>query len=154
MRTLTIGSIAKQAGVGIDTVRFYEREGLLREARRTPGGYRVYAPEDVNRLRFIRRAKSLGFSLEEIAELLQLNEGQGSRADVRHLAAQRLADLDHKLRELTAIRDALAVLVQRCSGQGPLKGCPIIEGVLAQSPSNGKSNGKSDDKSDDKETQT
>lgn len=135
MQTLTIGKVAKQAGVGIDTVRFYEREGLLPETQRTTSGYRLYSADDVDRLRFIRRAKTLGFSLEEIAELLQLNAAKGSRASVKRVAEQRLADLDQKLRELTAIRDALATLVQRCSGQGSLKGCPIIEGVLAQDTS-------------------
>lgn len=135
MQTLTIGKAAKQAGVGIDTVRFYEREGLLPEAQRTISGYRLYSLDDVDRLRFIRRAKTLGFSLEEIAGLLQLNAAKGSRASVKRVAEQRLADLDKKLRELTAIRDALATLVQRCSGQGSLKGCPIIEGVLAQDTS-------------------
>lgn len=132
MQTLTIGKAAKQAGVGIDTVRFYEREGLLPEAQRTMSGYRLYSVDDVDRLRFIRRAKTLGFSLEEIAELLQLNAAKGSRACVKRVAEQRLANLDQKLRELTAIRDALATLVQQCSGQGSLKGCPIIKGVLAQ----------------------
>mgnify|MGYP000867950360 CR=1 FL=1 len=132
MQTLTIGKAAKAAGVGIDTVRFYEREGLLPEAQRTMSGYRLYSADDVDRLRFIRRAKTLGFSLEEIAELLQLNAAKGSRASVKRLAERRLTDLDQKLRELTAIRDALSSLVQRCSGQGSLKGCPIIEGVLAQ----------------------
>lgn len=132
MQTLTIGKAAKQANVGIDTVRFYEREGLLPEAQRTHSGYRLYSVDDVDRLRFIRRAKTLGFTLGEIAELLNLNAGKGNRAGVKRLAEHRLADLDQKLRELTAIRNALATLVKRCSGQGSLKGCPIIEGVLAQ----------------------
>lgn len=132
MQTQTIGKTAKQAGVGIDTVRFYEREGLLPEAQRTQSGYRLYSADDVDRLRFIRRAKTLGFTLEEIAELLKLSTAKGSRASVKRLAEQRLTDLDQKLRELTAIRDALSTLVKRCSGQGSFKGCPIIEGVLAQ----------------------
>ena len=132
MPTLTIGKAAKQAGVGVDTVRFYEREGLLARARRTQGGYRLYSADDVDRLRFIRRAKALGFSLQEIRELLDLAAAtSGKRADIRQLAQRRLADLDRKLNELTAIRDALSALVKRCSGQGPVKGCPIIEGVLA-----------------------
>jgi DNA-binding transcriptional MerR regulator len=132
MQAWTIGKAARQAGVGIDTVRFYERSGLLPAARRTAGGYRLYSRDDVDRLRFIRRAKTLGFTLEEISGLLQLNEARGSRAGVKKLAEKRLAELDQKLRELTAIRDALASLVRRCSGTGPLAGCPIIEGVLAQ----------------------
>lgn len=138
MQTLTIGKLAKHSGVGIDTVRFYEREGLLPKAARTHSGYRLYTFNDVDRLRFIRRAKALGFSLEEIAELLSLNAAKGSRASVKKLAQQRLAGLDRKLAELTAIRDALAVLVKRCSGVGPLQGCPIIEDVLAQPPPRGR----------------
>ena len=140
MQALTIGKTAKQAGVGIDTVRFYEREGLLPEARRTQSGYRLYSADDVDRLRFIRRAKTLGFSLEEIGELLSLNSAKGSRASVRKLAQHRLADLNQKISELTAIRDALATLVRRCTGEGPLKGCPIIQGVLAQDAHDRKEN--------------
>lgn len=132
MNALTIGKVAKQAAINIDTVRFYEREGLLPEAQRSPAGYRLYSAEDVTRLRFIRRAKLLGFSLEEIAELLSLNAGNGTRASVKRVAERRLADLDQKLRELTAIRTALGALVTQCTGKGSLKGCPIIEGVLAQ----------------------
>jgi MerR family transcriptional regulator, copper efflux regulator len=86
MATLTIGKAARQAGMGIDTVRYYERAGLLPAAPRTPAGYRLYTGQDVERLHFIRRAKRLGFSLEEIAELLRLNAGQGGRAQVRQLA--------------------------------------------------------------------
>jgi DNA-binding transcriptional MerR regulator len=132
MGRLTIGKAARQAGVGIDTMRYYEREGLLPGLARTQAGYRLYSEQDVERLHFIRRAKRLGFSLEEIAELLRLNAAQGSRSQVRQLAQRRLDDLDQKLRELGAIRSALAALVRRCSGQGPLKGCPIIENVLAE----------------------
>lgn len=132
MQNLTIGKLARRAGVGVDTVRFYERAGLLPRAQRTESGYRLYGADDADRLRFIRRAKALGFSLEEIAQLLQLNAARGSRAAVRKLAEQRLADLEQKIRELSAIRDALAHLVRRCSGRGALAGCPIIENVLAQ----------------------
>jgi Cu(I)-responsive transcriptional regulator len=134
MLGLTIGKLARQSGVGIDTVRFYERAGLLPKAQRTASGYRLYAAGDADRLRFIRRAKALGFSLEEIAELLQLNAGRGTRANVRKLAQRRLADLSRKIEEMTAIRDALSSLVKRCSGDGPVSGCPIIEGVLAKAP--------------------
>ena len=134
MLGLTIGKLARQAGVGIDTVRFYERAGLLPKAQRTASGYRLYEPRDADRLRFIRRAKAVGFSLDEIAELLQLNAGKGTRASVRKLAQHRLDDLNQKLEEMTAIRDALSHLVKRCSGDGPVSGCPIIEGVLAKTP--------------------
>ena len=134
MLGLTIGKLARQAGVGIDTVRFYERAGLLPKAKRTAAGYRLYAPDDADRLRFIRRAKALGFSLEEVAELLQLNAGKGTRASVRRLAQRRLDDLDQRIVEMSAIRDALSHLIKRCAGDGPVSGCPIIEGVLAQTP--------------------
>ncbi len=128
---LTIGRLAQQAGVGIDTVRFYERAGLLPRPLRTAAGYRTYVAADVDRLRFIRRGKALGFSLEEIAELLLLHAGKGRRADVKRLAERRLADLNRKIHELSVIRDSLAHYAKRCSGQGPVAGCPIIEAVLA-----------------------
>ena len=134
MQGLTIGRLAREAGVGIDTVRFYERAGLLPRAPRSAAGYRLYELEDADRLRFIRRAKALGFSLEEIAELLALNAARGSRASVKKLAQRRLDDLESKITQMSAIRDALAQLVRRCSGDGPVKGCPIIEGVLADDP--------------------
>jgi Hg(II)-responsive transcriptional regulator len=132
MHAMTIGKLAKKAEVGVDTVRFYERQGLLPTPHRTDSGYRLYSPDDVDRLRFIRRAKTLGFSLEDIAELLQLNSATGDRADVKRLSQQRLENIELKIRELTAIRDALASLVKRCSGHGSIKKCPIIAGVLAQ----------------------
>ena len=127
---LTIGRLAKAAGVGIDTVRFYERAGLLPQAARTASGYRTYGDADVERLRFVRRAKALGFSLDEIAELLKLAAGQGGRAGVKALAERRLRDLEKKIRELTVFRDALAHYARQCSGHGAVSGCPIIEAVL------------------------
>lgn len=131
MNGLTIGKLARRAGVGIDTVRFYEREALLPRPRRSASGYRLYAAQDADRVRFIRRAKALGFTLTELRELLHLNAGRGSRAAVKKLAQHRLDDLERKIAELAAIRDALAHLVSQCSGAGAVEGCPIIEGVLA-----------------------
>jgi MerR family copper efflux transcriptional regulator len=128
---MNIGHLAKAAGVGIDTVRFYERAGLMPPAARTASGYRTYAEADVERLRFIRRAKALGFSLEEIAELLRLSEGKGGRAGVKALAEKRLLDLDRKIGELTVFRSTLARYAKECSGSGPVEGCPIIGAVLA-----------------------
>ena len=132
---LTIGRLARRAGVGIDTVRFYERARLLPAPSRTPSGYRSYREDDVARLRFIRRAKALGFSLEEISELLALSAGKGGRGTVKALADRRLRDLEQKIRELSAMRDALAHYAHRCSGTGPVSGCPIIEAVLKDDPS-------------------
>lgn len=128
---LTIGRLAKRAGVGIDTVRFYKRAGLLPPPARTPSGYRSYSTADVDRMRFIRRAKGLGFTLDEIAELLTLSSGKGSRSQVKAIANRRLLDLERKLKELTVVRDTLSHYAGRCSGHGPLAGCPIIEAVLA-----------------------
>ena len=111
-------------------MRFYERAGLLNEPRRTASGYRLYAASDVGRLRFIRRAKTLGFSLDEIAELLRLNDGGGRRGAVRALASRRLAEIEQKLTELSRMRDTLRHVVVQCRGDGPLAGCPIIDAVL------------------------
>lgn len=129
MATHTIGHAAKAAGVGVDTVRYYERQGLLSKASRTASGYRLYTPADIQRLQFIRQAKVLGFTLDDIAELLKLQDGAGHRSQVRARAQQRIQDLDRKIRELTAIRDALTTLEKQCHGNGSIKGCPIIEGV-------------------------
>src|SRR5271154_730340 len=108
MSKLTIGRLAKGAGVRIDTVRFYERQGLLGKAPRSEGGYRLYSPADVQRLKFIRRAKVLGFPLTDIAELLALAKEGNNRAQVRSVAQRRLTDLENRIRELNAMREALA----------------------------------------------
>jgi MerR family copper efflux transcriptional regulator len=131
VKRLTIGRLAREAGVGIDTVRFYERAGLMPAAPRTASGYRTYSAADTGRLRFIRRAKALGFSLDEIAELLRLAEGKGGRAGVKAIAQRRLADLEQRIAELTVFRDTLAHYTHACSGHGAVEGCPIIEAVLA-----------------------
>ncbi|MDO9451953.1 MAG: heavy metal-responsive transcriptional regulator [Stagnimonas sp.] len=99
---MTIGAAAKSAGVAVDTVRYYEREGLLASATRTASGYRVFAAADVERLRFIRKAKTLGFTLADIAELLRLQDGGGPRTEVRQRARSRIEDLSRKIAALTA----------------------------------------------------
>lgn len=130
MQKLSIGKIAARAGVGIDTVRFYERTGLLPKADRTASGYRMYGESEAARLRFIKRGKSLGFSLDEIRELLALNDGHGRRSAVRTVAQQRLTEIEQKLAELSRIRKTLRQLLHDCHGDGALDGCPIIEAVL------------------------
>ncbi len=129
----TIGATAKAAGVKVDTVRYYEREGLLSKIDRTASGYRLYSEADIERLRFIRKAKTLGFTLEDIAELLRLQAGGGKRDQVRAKAAVRIEELTQRIQELTAIRDALKSLVRQCHGQGAVASCPIIQGVQAVS---------------------
>lgn len=131
MQKLSIGKIATRAGVGIDTVRFYERAGLLPRPDRTASGYRLYGEAEAARLRFIKRGKALGFTLEEIRELLALNDARGNRATVRRLAQQRLDEIEEKVRELTRIRNSLRGLLRQCHGDGALDGCPIIEAVRA-----------------------
>jgi Hg(II)-responsive transcriptional regulator len=128
----TIGRLAQSAEVNIDTVRFYERQGLLQPAPRSAGGYRLYGESDAQRLRFIRRAKALGFSLEDIAELLRLTEDGHDRAAVKAIAQRRVADLESRIRELERMRSVLAHHAGHCSGRGSVKGCPIIESLLDQ----------------------
>lgn len=131
---MKIGEFARRAGVAIDTVRYYERQGLLPAPARQLSGYRSYQPDDVTRLRFVRRAKTLGFTLEEIRELLALS---GRRDDdmgsLKAAAALKLADVEGKLAELTRIRDGLQTLVEACPGHGALASCPILH-ALDQDP--------------------
>jgi len=128
--SLTIGRLAKAAGVGVETVRFYERQGLLAEPERRSSGYRTYGEAAIARLQFIRRAKELGFTLNEIKSLLELRRDPGSTAaDVRHQARQKIDEIDEKLRSLQQIRAALMRLVDECHGHGPLSECPIVDAM-------------------------
>ena len=128
---MNIGQLARQAGVPIDTIRYYERQGLLPEARRGANGYRQYGSDDIRRLRFVRRAKELGFSLEEIGGLLALSDARGAdMAQVRKTAEEKLGLLQQRIDELVRVRDALRGLVQACPGHGSLEDCPIM-GALA-----------------------
>jgi MerR family copper efflux transcriptional regulator len=127
---MTIGQVANASGMGIQTLRYYEREKLLPAAMRKPSGYRLYQPEAIARLRFIRRAKHLGFSLEEIRQLLKLqDEKPGNRARVKAIADDKVAALDKKIRDLKRMRTVLAHLSETCSGKGPLHDCPIIDAL-------------------------
>lgn len=127
---LTIGKVARGAGLTIDTVRYYEREGLLPRSARTAAGYRRYTGEAVTRLRFIREAKQLGFTLAEIRELLALKIAPGkSCADVRSRAEAKIADIRQRVDQLNRIRRALTRLTAACSGRGPTSECPILESL-------------------------
>lgn len=126
---VTISGLAKAGGVGVETVRYYQRRGLLETPGRPQGGglrggVRAYGPEDVRRLKFIRSAQAAGFTLEQIGELLQLDAGE-DRSRARELAAERLAALDAKIAELREARAALARLANACS-KGEAGPCPII----------------------------
>lgn len=124
---MKIGELAKRAGAGIDTVRFYEREGLLPRPQRQASGYRNYEPSAVARLSFIRRAKALGFTLSEIRELLELSgRREDDMAGLKVAATEKLTDVEAKLAELTGIRDGLRTLIASCPGHGALEQCPIL----------------------------
>ncbi|PTU30410.1 heavy metal-responsive transcriptional regulator [Stenotrophobium rhamnosiphilum] len=129
MPGITIGKLAEQAAVAIDTVRYYERSGLLPEPARRESGYREYPPETVKRLRFIRRAKALGFSLPEIGELLALSAPRADVRKVKHAAQEKLKLLDEKIAELTRMRAGLQQLVKHCPGHGSADDCPILNAL-------------------------
>lgn len=130
MKLLTIGQVAKQAGLGIETVRFYEREGLLEEPLRKESGYRQYREDVLGRLRFIKRAKELGFSLREIKELLGLRiDPQTTCADVRQRAESKITDIEDKIRMLQGMKKALIKLTRTCPGNGPTSECPILDAL-------------------------
>ena len=127
---LTIGQVAKLSGVGIETVRFYEREGLLAEPGRTQGGYRQYGKEVVSRLGFIKRAKELGFSLREIADLLSLRMDSTTTCEtVRERARTKIADIEAKIKTLLKMKAALLKVTKQCRGQGPTSECPILDAL-------------------------
>jgi MerR family copper efflux transcriptional regulator len=131
---MKIGEVAKAAGIGIDAVRFYEREGLIPTPDRRPSGYRDYAPTVVLSLHFIRRAKELGFSLREVGELMSLERDErASAADVRELAHRKLVDIETRITSLQRMRRALRKAVESCPGEGPTSGCSILR-ALAEAP--------------------
>ena len=133
--SLTISRLAKSSGVGIDTVRYYERNGLLPEPPRRASGYRASREEDVQRLRFIRRAKLLGFSLDEIRGLLDLSaQNEQGVPGVHATAAARLTELDTRIAELQRVRDGLRQLVDACPGHGKPHECPILKALIGDTP--------------------
>lgn len=127
MSGLTIGKLARAAGVAVETVRFYERKGLIADPPRRSSGYREYSEEVVRRLRFIRRAKELGFSLREIEELLALRTGPATCGEVREQISAKLADIKERVRDLNRMGSALEELHTLCESTDPLGDCPILE---------------------------
>ena len=126
---LTIGQVAKAANVNVETVRYYQRRGLLREPEKPLNGQRQYSRQDVDRLCFIRRAQALGFTLEEIENLLQL-EGGGRCSDTHDLAVHKLALIDAKIADLTNMRKALGELALQCERGNQQGNCPIIQSLV------------------------
>jgi MerR family mercuric resistance operon transcriptional regulator len=133
MKALTIGQLADRAGVGIETVRFYERQGLLEEPNRKDSGYRQYEENVVARLRFIKGAKELGFSLKEIKELLALRVDPNTTcAEVRSKAEAKITDIEEKIQTLQRMKNALVNVTKQCGGRGPTSECPILEAMEPQ----------------------
>lgn len=130
MESLTIGRLAREGGVNLETIRYYEREGLLPKPPRTAAGYRMFPIDAARRLRFIKRAQELGFSLNEIRELLSLRMKPGvKRADIRARADAKIADIEQKIRTLERMKAALRGLTEQCDSCGPLAECPILQSL-------------------------
>ena len=127
---LTIGRLAQVGGVNLETIRYYEREGLLPRPPRTRSGYRMFPTDTPRRLRFIKRAQALGFSLKDIRDLLALRVKHGTKCDqVRARAEAKIVDIDQKIDTLTAMKRALSQLTTQCSGWGPIANCPILDSL-------------------------
>ncbi len=131
MSAMSIGQLAQQAGVAIDTVRYYERNALLTPAGRLASGYRRYGASELKRLRFIRRAKALGFSLDDIRVLLGLSE-ERDIAQVKRAAQRKLGDIEHRIAELERIRAGLNTLIAACPGHGKSEACPILNALTQE----------------------
>ena len=143
---LTIGQLARACDTSVDTVRYYERERLLPRPQRAPSRYRLYEPPAVARLRFIRQAKGLGFSLEEVRELLALRiDRTKTCADVRLRARAKIIEIEARIDDLARMKAALDRLAATCSGSGPTSECPILDaletGSAAQAASPGRAPG-------------
>ena len=133
MKTVTISKAAAKAGAGVETIRFYERKGLIEQPPKPFGpGFREYPEEVVRRVRFIRQAQDIGFSLREIAELLSLRaDPSADCSDVRVQATMKLEEVNRKITRLEEIRDALEDLISACPGRGALRACSIMDALLA-----------------------
>lgn len=124
---LRIGEVAEKGGVNLETVRFYEREGLLQKPPRLPSGYRMFPESAVDRIRFIKKAQDLGFSLAETRELLNLRrDPESDCGDVRRLAQLKIEAIEEKIRTLERMKSVLNDLTEHCPGRGPTTECPIL----------------------------
>jgi MerR family mercuric resistance operon transcriptional regulator len=132
MRELTIGALAKAAAVNVETIRFYQRKGLLTEPEKPLGGIRRYEEADIRRVQFIKSAQKLGFTLDEVANLLQLEDGMHCSM-AKSLAEQKLSAVRERIRQLKHIEAALAQHVQACDSQSSAVCCPLIEALHGDS---------------------
>src|SRR2546429_74827 len=130
---LRIGEVAERGGVNLQTIRYYEREKLLPEPPRLPSGYRMFPEQTIHRVRFIKRAQELGFSLAEIRDLLSIQvDPRKECSDVKRMAKTKIADIEEKIRTLEAMKRVLCGLMKLCPGQGPSSECPILESIEAK----------------------
>ncbi len=124
------GEVAAAADVNAETLRYYERRGLIPAPARSASGYRQYPAETVDRIQFVKQAQALGFSLEETKELLSLRATRGARAaQVRSRTQRKIAEIDRRIEELQCMRAALEHLVEHCSGEGSASGCTILHAI-------------------------
>jgi len=133
VKSIGIGALATGAGVGIDTVRYYERSGLLAPRSRLASGYRRYSELELSRLRFIRRAQSLGFTLKEVRDLLAIS-AQRDVSRVKGAAQAKLSDIDRRIAALKRIRKGLSTLITACPGHGRAADCPILNALGGEQP--------------------
>ncbi|HEX9652747.1 MAG TPA: Hg(II)-responsive transcriptional regulator [bacterium] len=134
MNTLKVGQLAKHANVNIETIRYYERRGLLPEPRRRESGYREYSQDSVCRIKFIKRAQELGFTLKEISELLSLRvDSKTTCREVKKQAEAKISDIEERIQTLTRMKAALGKLASSCDDHQPQNGCPILEYLNEQS---------------------
>lgn len=136
MREWTIGEAARRAGVGVETIRFYERRGLIEQPPKPQGaGFRIYPAEEIRRIMFVRQAQQLGFSLREIAELLSLRADPAADCSmVRQQAVAKLDEVRGKLEQLRRIGSALESLIANCPGEGGLQVCSILDALVEAGP--------------------
>jgi MerR family transcriptional regulator, mercuric resistance operon regulatory protein len=128
--TLTISVLSEQSGVNIATIRFYERVGILPKAQRSPSGHRIYDPDQLKRLTFVRRGRELGFSLEQMRDLLRLVDGaRDTCAEVKAITLNHLEDVRHRIADLRRLELTLKEVAGKCSG-GSAPGCPIIDALF------------------------
>lgn len=133
MKLMKIGEIARISGTGIETIRFYEREGLLPEAERRPSGYRQFGEATLERLDYIRRAKELGFTLVEIRDLLELSFAHSNCDHIRQRAEAKIADIEQKIRSLGHMKRSLGVIVKRCRAKDSTTDCPLVHKTTKRS---------------------
>ncbi len=127
---LTTGKLARQSGVNVETIRYYERQGLLPLPPRKSSGYRLWPPDTVKRIRFIKHAQELGFSLREISELLSIQTNKNKTClEVKKIAEEKIADINQKITSLQKIKKALIEISNTCPGKGPISECPILDAI-------------------------